>query len=87
MRVYLAFTIKRLLFNHAHIVSKSATRTSTHFAATVEPTGRPALLTAGFLAAAFGRRVVEDALLDGVLQEAPLAAVAPALGAATPSTN
>ena len=69
MRVYLAFTILRLLRNHAHIVAKSKTRTSTSFAAAG---GRPRLL-----AAALGRPLVEDVPLDGVLQdEAPLAAVA-----------
>ena len=80
----------RLLFNHAHIVARSETRTPTHVAASVEPAGRPPLLLAAvFLAAAFGRRVVEDAPLDGVLQEAPLADVAPTPWAATPisSTN
>ena len=65
MRVYSAFTVLRLLFNHAHIVAKSETRTSTSF---VPAAGRPRLL-----AAAFGRRVVEDAPLAA---EAPLAAVA-----------
>ena len=85
MRVYLAFTVLRLLRNHAHIVAKSETLTSTSFAAFA---GQLRLLAAALgrlrlLAMALGRRVVEAPL---AAVNAPLAAVETPLAAASISS-